>query len=270
MKRTLNNKFFIFILLMPLLVSVPLHAEEETPAELEGVEVTNRLGGQVPPDLTFADEEGKAVTLRSYFEKQKPVILALVYYECPNLCTFLLNGAAESMKKLKWNVGEEFNVVAVSINPREGPELAKKKRESYVGLYDRETGSKGWHFLTGTEENIQTLADSVGFEFRYDEKTKQYAHPATLFILTSEGKLARILSGIRFLPKDLRLALLEASEGKIGNIVDQFLLFCYHYDPASNRYTLFATNLMKVGGAFTVLILGGLVFRLNRRGRKKA
>ncbi|MDP2600563.1 MAG: SCO family protein [Deltaproteobacteria bacterium] len=254
-----------FLCLCSLFSVFSIRAAEPVPTELQGVGVTPKLGEMLPLDLTFQNEHGETVALGSFFKEKKPVILALVYYECPNLCTFLLNGAIEGLQKVPMSIGQEFDFVAVSINPQETPALALQKKEAYLKEYGRPQASQGWHFLVGQEENIQKLAASVGFQYRYDEQEKQYAHAAALFIATPEGKVARVLQGIQFNPRDLRLALVESSEGKIGTFTDQVLLFCFRYDPKASKYGLFASNLMKGAGAATLLGLGYLFIRLRRK-----
>ena len=234
-------------------------AHEAVPIELEGIGITEHLGDTIDLNLPFVDESGQAVTLKKYFDGVHPVILTLVYYECPNLCHFLLNGFTDSLNQLAWSAGEQFNIVTVSIDPKEKYLLAGPKKKSHLEIYQRATAANGWHFLTGQEKNIQPLAAQVGFGYRYDADEKQYAHPAAIFILTPTGKISRVLYGITFNPRDLKLALLEATEGKIGTAVDKFLLFCYHYDPKGRKYALFATNLMKGAGAVTVFAVGSLL-----------
>lgn len=255
---------FLFSVLCSLF-SPPVHAAEPTPAMLKNVGIEPRLGKTVPLSLEFTDASGQTVSLRNYFDGTKPVILVLAYYECPNLCTFVLNGMVEGLQKMSWTAGKEFQIVIVSIDPKETPKLAGEKKKSYLNKYGREGVSGGWRFLVGKEKNIRSLADAVGFKYAYDESIRQYAHAAGLFILTPEGKLARTLFGIQFSPRDLRLALTEASEGKIGTVLDKILLFCYAYDPKASRYVLFASNLMKAGGALTVLALGFALLRLGRK-----
>lgn len=232
------------------------HGTEGTPPALKGVGIHPELGSPLPLELTFTDETANTVSLKNYFDGNRPVLLALVYYECPNLCNHLLDGTVETFKKLDWTVGKEFKFLAVSIDSRETPTLALKKKENYL---------KGGHFLTGKEENIRSLAKAVGFNYYYDEEIQQYAHAAGLFVFTPQGKLARVLNGIQFSPRDLRLALLEASQGKMGTVVDRLLLLCYRYDPHASKYVLFANNLMRGGGAVTLLALGYLIFKMGRK-----
>ncbi len=242
------------------------YTAESIPPELEGIGVDEKLGHPIQLENTFKDEQGKEVQLRQYFDGKHPVILNLVYYGCPNLCGFLLNGFVEALKNFTWNPGQEFNIVTVSIDPGEKPELAAQKKEALLKVYQRQGANENWHFLTGEEAAIQKLANEVGFKYRYDIEEKQYAHSAVIFILTPDGKISRYLYGIQFSPRDLRLSLLEATQGKIGTMVDKFLLFCFHYDPKGRKYALMAGNLMKLGGVVTVLALASfLVFQLRSK-----
>jgi protein SCO1/2 len=228
------------------------------PEQLKGVQIEDKLGSRVEiGSLQFRNEAGEQVSLESYFKKGKPVLLALVYYECPNLCTLVLTGLLDSLKSLDWTVGEKFEVVAVSINPNETPELATSKKANYLKQYARAGAESSWHFLTGEEPQIRALAGQVGFGYRYVPEEKQYAHGAAVFVLTPEGVLSRTLYGIQYAPKDVKLALLEASEGKIGSVVDRFLLFCYSYDPVTKKYSVTLTRVMQAGGLGSTLLFGG-------------
>ena len=243
---------------------------EEVPFELRGVGITEHLGDSVSVgDLHFKDDSGEDVTLSKFTKSGKPVILALVYYECPNLCNMILNGLTQSLKSLDWTPGERFDIVAVSINPKETPVLAAKKKAAYLESYGRKETAAGWHFLTGEESQIKKLASQVGFGYRYDEREKQYAHGSAIYVLTPEGRISRYLYGIEFRPKDLKLALLEASGGKIGSVVDRFVLFCYHYDPKSRSYSMVINRVMTTGCAGSVIFFGGYLVVFWRRERKK-
>lgn len=245
-----------------------VQAAERIPIELEGVGVTEHLGQKIPLDVQFKDEKGQTVTLGQYFESGKPVILNLAYYNCPMLCSMVVNAMLTGLKGVAYTIGTEFEIVTISIDPRETPEIAAKKKASYLKAYGRVEAENGWHFLTGTEENVQRLAKAVGFEYRWDERQQEYAHPAVLFLLTPKAILSRYLYGIVFSTNDLRLGLLEASEGKIGTTLEKLILFCYHYDPVGKKYALYATNVMKLGGALTVAILGTWLAILWRRERR--
>jgi protein SCO1/2 len=250
--------------LLCLLVSaVPVAADQPLPPELRGVGVEEHLGQSVDLNLTFTAEDGYQVPLRSFFRQHRPVLLNLVYYSCPMLCTLLLNGQTSALKEIPWTPGNEFEVVTISIDPTDTFDLAQRKRASYLESYGRPAA--GWHFLTDDHANVKKLADQVGFHYRYDERQAQYAHPAVVMILTPEGKISRYLYGIKFSPRDLRLALTEASESKFSLSTDRILLYCFHYDPQAHGYVLFATNFMRAGGVLTVLLLGFVLVRFWRR-----
>ncbi|MEN9722051.1 MAG: hypothetical protein RJB38_37 [Pseudomonadota bacterium] len=242
------------------------------PEPLQAAGITEKLGQKVSlSGLSFRDEQGQLRTLSQYFGRGRPVVVAMIYYECPNLCNFLLNGLTETLKKSDWTPGNQFEVLAVSINPRETPELAAKKKQAYLASYGKPETASGWHFLTGEESQIKQLAFELGFGYNYDEKEKQYAHSAALFVLTPEGQLSRILYGIEFKPRDLRLALVEAANGKVGTVVDRFLLFCYRYDPSLRSYSVYLFNVMRIAGLITaVMIVGTLGLIWNRQRRSLA
>lgn len=234
------------------------------PRLLRDVGIDQKLNEQLPLDLAFRDENGQAVQLRKYFGA-KPVILALVYYNCPMLCTQVLNGLLRSLQNLTLDVGRDFNVVTVSFDPREKPALAARKKELYVGLYSRPGGPTGWHFLTGDEPSIRNLTQAVGFRYAYDAESGQFAHATCIVVLTPEGRISRYLYGIEYPSRDLRLGLVEAAREKIGSPVDQILLFCYHYDPATGKYGLVILNVVRAAGLATVLALGTLIWIMFRR-----
>jgi protein SCO1/2 len=244
-----------------------MRADQPLPAMLEGVGVDEKIGRNIDLDLTFIAENGYPVPLRQFFHAGRPVILNLVYYKCPMLCNLLLNGQTSSLREIPWTPGDEFEVVTISIDPTEGFDLARQKRATILGSYGK--AAPGWHFLVDQDGHAKRLAEAIGFHYRYDEKIEQYAHAAAIMILTPDGKMARYLYGIRFKPRDLRLALTEASEGKGKFTIDKLLLFCYHYDPASHSYTLFATNVMRGGGILTVLILGLVLLSFWKKERRK-
>ena len=264
------------ICLVLFLVAGPAQAQllQDQSADLEGVDVIEHLGDTLPLDLQFKNERGRTIRLGDYFGKERPVILVLAYYECPMLCSLVLNGMAKGLKGLDWVPGQKFEIVTVSIDPREGPDLARFKKQEYLRELKLPGAEDGWHFLTGKESDVRALADAVGFKYRYVEARDEYAHPAVLTLSTPEGVVSRYLYGIKFEPRDLRLGLVEASEGKVGSTLDRFLLYCYHYDATAGRYAPVAKNIMRVGGALTVAVLGValLVFwaRELRRKRKVA
>ena len=238
------------------------------PPLLRDVGIDQKLNSQVPLDLVFRDESGNAVTLGQYFG-QKPVVLVLAYYDCPMLCTIVLNGVLHSVKELKYNIGREFEVVTVSFDPTEKPSLAAAKKAIYVGLYDRPNAGAGWHFLTGDEPSIRQLTQAVGFRYNYDAQTKQYFHATGIMVLTPDGRLARYFYGIQYPSGNLRLGLVEASQGKIGSPVDQVLLYCSQYDPATGKYSVIVSHILKIAALATVLSLGGLVLAMSL-GKKRA
>ncbi len=268
MRSSECKKIVLSLALVLVGLSFSVHAAEPTPYELRDVGVTEQLGKSVPLDLSFTDESGAQVPLKQYVNGSKPVILMLVYYECPMLCGLLLKGFTEGLHDFAWTPGKEFEVVTISINPRETTELATAKKASVLEAYARPAAAVGWHFLTGTEENIRALAQAVGFQYRYDETSKEYAHAAAITVLTSQGVVARYLHGIQYRPTDLRLAILEAGQGKIGSVVDHILMFCYRYDPAGHKYALYATNVMKSAGGVTVFGIGSGIWWMSRRKRR--
>ena len=239
------------------------------PAALRDVGFDQRLGESLPLDVALRDEDGRPVTLGAYF-KGRPVVLAVVYYECPMLCTLTLNGLVSALATLSFDAGREFEVVTVSFDPREGPELARAKKAAYLRRYERPGAALGWHFLTGDAEALRAVTSAVGFRYAWDERTRQFAHPAGVVVLTPEGKIARYLYGVEYAPKDLRLALVESAAGRIGNAVDQVLLFCYQYDPETGRYGAMVMRLVRLGGVLTLAALGGLIFALRRSERRDA
>jgi protein SCO1/2 len=242
------------------------------PQALEEVGVSEHLDAKLPMDLEFRDENGDTVTLGQFFDGERPVILTLNYYRCPMLCGLMLNGMVDGLEQMKWTAGNEFEIVTVSINPLETPALAREKKQNYLKRYDRPSAASGWHFLTGNEPEIQRLAETVGFSYKYDPEQQQYAHPAVMFVCTPDGHVSRYLYGIEYPPKRLKLALLEASEGEIGSTLDQIVLYCYHYDPSNRRYSPVAMNIMRVGGGAAASVLAvalGLFWLAEWRKRKK-
>jgi protein SCO1/2 len=237
---------------------------DKRPPMLKQVGIEQHLDGQIPPGLAFRDESGKAVHLGDYFGK-KPAILNLVYYQCPMLCGEVLSGMTSSLGMVNFDIGKEFDVITVSIDPREGPDLAIEKKNTFIQRYRRAGAEKGWHFLTGNQENITALAKAAGFGYEYDEATGQFAHATAIMVLTPEGKISRYLYGVEYPPKDVRLALVEASQHKIGGVVDQILLYCYHYNPATGKYGAIIANVLRIAGGVTVLIIGTFMFVMLRR-----
>lgn len=256
-------------LLVPTLVSAqladdPIQNIGVRPQLLKEVGVDQKLNESIPLNLQFNDEHGNPVHLQQYFGT-KPVVLSLVYYSCPMLCTQVLNGLERSLKELSLDIGKDYTVVTVSIDPTEKPALAAVKQQLYTGLMGRAGAAQGWHFLTGAEPQIKQLAASVGFRYAFDPDTKQYAHASAIMLLTPEGKISRYFYGITYPSRDLRLGLVDASERRIGSPVDAILLFCYHYDPGTGKYGLIISRVIQIAGGLTILILGGLIFILSRR-----
>jgi len=233
------------------------------PPHLQNVGIEQHLDAQVPPDLAFTDETGRTVKLGDYFGS-KPLILNLVYYNCSMLCGEALAGLSGSMKMVKFDVGKQFDVITVSFNPQETPAIAAAKKQDYLKRYGRPGAAAGWHFLTGPAESINALTKAVGFQYQYDPKSNQYAHATAIMVLTPKGRISRYFYGVDYPPKDLRMGLVEASQGKIGNAVDQVLLYCYHYDPATGKYGVMVNNILRLGAGLTILLLGGLLFILWR------
>jgi len=257
----------------PLYSSRPYdrRAPNGLPKALTGVGIDQKLNEQLPLDLVFRDENGKDVKLGEYFGK-KPVLLSLVYYQCPMLCNQVLNGMVTAFKVMAFKPGEEFEVDTVSFDPRETPELAAAKKKTYVDYLPepkRSTAASGWHFLTGDEANIKRITDAVGFRYHFDDATNQFAHASGVFVATPQGKLARYFYGIEYAPRDLRFGLIEAAENKIGSPVDQLLLYCFHYDPATGKYGAAIMNLMRLAGVVTVIAIVGLLLMLRRRGSRQ-
>jgi protein SCO1/2 len=249
-------------------------ASQVAPADLANVGIDQRLNQQVPLDLEFKDETSKTVKLGDYFRSGRPVILNLVYYTCPMLCGEELAGEASALSMLKFTPGKEYEVVSVSFNPDETPKDAAAAKQTYIARInehlDHKTDGSGWHFLTGTQPQIKQLADAVGFHYRRDPQTRQFMHATAIMLMTPAGKLAQYYYGIEYSPKDIRLGLIEASRGNIGNVVDEVLLYCYHYDPKTGRYGAVVTNMMRLGGAATMLILGGFLIVMFRRDKSES
>jgi len=260
----------IFVIIIACLVTPLAHAQGlpagSQTAALSQVGIDQKLDAQVPLDLQFVDESGKTVRLAQYFGK-KPVVLSLVYYECPMLCTLVLNGMLHSFRTMSFNVGDQFEVVTVSFSPTETPALASAKKVGYLKKYGREGGAAGWHFLTGREDQIKRLADAVGFRYTYDPESGQYAHASGIMILTPKGRVARYFYGIEYAPRDLRLGLIEAADNRIGSPVDRVLLYCMHYDPLTGKYGLVIKNVLRLSGLTTVLLLGGFITVMLSRER---
>jgi protein SCO1/2 len=237
--------------------------EDDRPLALRDVALEQKLGERVPLDIQFRDETGKQVRLDDYFGA-RPVILNLVYFRCQDICPLLLDGLARSLRALSFDAGNQFTVLTVSFDPHDTPALATAKKSDFIKRYARAGAEDGWHFLTGDAPAIRRLTESVGFRYNYDGENERYGHAAGIMLLTPEGRIARYFYGIEFSPRDLRLGLIEASGGKIGAAIDQLLLFCYHYDAATGKYGLLVTNIVRLGGAVTVLALAAYIFLMLR------
>lgn len=235
------------------------------PGALVGVGIDQRLDQEIPLDLKFTDETGREVALSSFFTRGKPVILAPVYYRCPMLCTQILNGLASSLKAVSLVPGKDFEILAVSFDPKDTAEIAASKKQMYMRRYGRPGTASGWHLLTGNAANIKTLMDTIGFHYTYDAATDQFAHASGIMVLTPEGRLSRYFYGVEYAPLDVRLGLVDASKNKIGSAVDQILLFCYHYDPATGKYGTVVMSMVRFAGGLFMLICGTFLFIFLRR-----
>jgi len=255
--------------LCTLLVAASAMADtSSTPPKLPGeVSIKQNLDAQLPLDLMFRDESGRIVRLRDYF-RGKPVLLNFMYYRCPMLCSMVMEGLSSGLTELKFDVGRQFDVITVSIDPRDMPEQAAAKKDKYIKRYGRLGASGGWHFLTGNESAIHKLTDAAGFHYAYDPEGDQFAHGTVLIVTTPEGRISRYLYGFEYKARDLRLGLVEASANKIGSASDQLLLLCYHYDPATGKYSRSALNFVRAGGIATVLGLAGFIFIMLRKERR--
>lgn len=239
------------------------------PAAMVELEWTQRLDSRVPLNLAFRDENDQTVNLRE-LAGSKPIVLVLAYYRCPQLCNLVLNGVLDAIRNIPLKLGDDFEIVTVSFDAREGPGIAAAKKENYVAGYARPGAERHWHFLTGDERSIAALADAVGFRYRYDAAHDRFDHASGITILTPDGQVSRYLFGIRYAPRDLRLALVEASRGRVGGIAEQIMLFCFHYDAATGKYAIAVLTAMRALAAITVAILACWVFRAVRRDRRKS
>lgn len=241
------------------------------PNVLKTVGIEQKLGDQLPLDAVFKNEDGKQVKIGDYFGKGRPVILALVYYECPMLCNEVLNGLTGSLKGISFDAGKEFDILAISFDARENdkPDLAKNKKTGYLERYQRPNSANGWHFLTGTQEEIDKVTKAVGFNYEYDKQTDQFAHAGGVMVITPEGKISRYFYGIDYSPKDLKFGIMESAENKVGNPAEQLLLYCFHYDPSTGKYGLAVINVIRIAGVLTLLGMGGMFFVFWRYNKKK-
>lgn len=255
----------------PVSAAEQIDRTERLPDRLRGIDVREHLGDVVPKGTAFTDETGKRVQLGDFLDGKHPVILTLNYSRCPMLCSLELNGLVTSLKQIDWTAGTEFKIVTVVLDPNEKPEQALQSKGRYVGQYGRREAQAGWHFLTGDEATIRSVADSVGFSFGYNEKRNEYVHPASIILLAPDGHIARYLYGIEYHPKTMRLSLVEASEGRIGSSMDQLILYCFHYDAKEGSYAPVAMNIMRVSSGLGATVLGGFLtsFWLAESRKKK-
>lgn len=259
-------RFFSLILALAAILPAQIN---KLPVELEGVGVVEKLGVTIDPNLEFVNESGRIVKVGQYLNQGRPVVLNFAYYTCPMLCSMVLNGLTTSIREIPWTPGNEYEILTISIDPRETNQLAAAKKQAQLASFDRP--APGWHFLSDNDGNAKKMADSVGFNYRWDKQREQYAHSAALILLTPEGKVARYLYGIKYKAFDLRLGLTEAAQGKLkSGGVENFLLFCYQYDPNSRGYVMAAKNLMRAGGALTVLLLGLTLMKLFREEKERS
>ena len=252
-----------------LLLAFPAAAQTSAadPMLPGNISIAQKLNSQVPLDLQFRNEAGKVIRLRELFNNGRPVLLNFVYYRCPMLCPMVLEGTTTALTELKFNIGEEFDVITVSIDPRDKATDAARLKEKYIRHYGRLSSATGWHFLTSNETTIKQLTEATGFQFSYDSRTDQFAHGAALLVLTPDGRISRYFYGFQFKPRDLRLAIVEASDGKVGNLTDDFLLLCFHYDATTGKYSRNAMMFARAGGVTTMVVLGGFIFALFRKER---
>lgn len=242
----------------------------EIPDPFAGVGVTERLGEALPADARLVDDAGRSVTLGEFFDGDRPTVVAFVYHSCPMLCSLILDGVTRAMRETDLQLGTDYQALAISFDPEDTPDRAAHAKELYVGrLPDQPVAAEGWHFLTGTEEDIARVTEAFGFGFAWNERQQEYAHSAAAFFVSPSGTLTRVLYGIEFPPRDFRTALLEASEGRIGSPVDQLILYCFPYNPEAGSYTLHAANAMKVGGVFTLILIGGFLLFFWSRERHR-
>jgi protein SCO1 len=263
-----RKDFFAFFLVFAFLGASTLFAHDERPVALRGVDLQQKLGSQLPLDLEFRDESGRTVRLQDYFGR-RPVILSLVYYSCEDLCPLVLEGLVRSLRPLTFSIGDQYDVITLSFDSRDTPALAAAKKSEALKQYGRPGAGNGWHFLTGDEASIRRLTEAVGFRYNYESEKDRFGHASGIMLLTPEGKVARYFYGIEYSPRDLRLGLIEASANKVGSPIDQLLLFCYHYDPATGRYSLLITNIIRLGALATVLALGAFIMLMLRRDRNR-
>lgn len=238
---------------------------DRLPPQLSDVSIEQKLNAQVPLDLTFHDESGAPVQLQQFFHPGRPVVLSLVYFNCRMLCSETLTSMADSLRLVKFDAGKQFEILTVSFDPHDTPATASAAKKKYLAMYNHPGAENGWHFLTGDAASIQKLADTVGFHFRWDPRTQQFAHAAGIMLLTPQGRVAQYYYGARYFPSDLRLGLIESSQNHIGTLADQIVLYCYHWDPRTGRYGAIVSRIIQISGGFTLLVLGGAIWILFRK-----
>ena len=257
------------IVVFSLRINTYAQVVDYKPEELQKAFIEEHAGQKIPLDLVFTNDAGEQETLGNYFHQRKPVLMVLAYYSCPMLCTFVLNGVAADLRQLDWTAGKEFQVLTISIDTLETSQQAADKKAMLIQGINRLGIENGWRFFVGSGSQVSALANALGFHYYYDKDQKMYAHPTAIFVLTEDGTISRYLYGIEYNKQDLRLALLEASQGKIGNTLDRLILYCYHYDPNAKGYVLFAENLMKLGGILTIFVIAAFLGMLWMRERRK-
>ena len=254
------------VAILLLLLTGSLFAQSRTPVPLQNVDVEQMLGAQVPLNVLFKNEKGEDVRISDLLD-DKPAILTLVYYECPMLCTQVLNGLITSLRPISFTPGKEFNIITISFDPDESTNLAAAKKTAYLQQYGKSGAEQGWHFLTGNQEAIRQITSSVGFKYKYDPEIDQFAHASVIMILTPEGRVSRYFYGIEYPSRDVRWALVDASQKKIGTIADKILMYCFHYDPKLGKYSAQVVNLIRIGGVLTLMVLGGFVLKMRRKDK---
>ncbi len=272
MKMTKTQAVLVLALALPGMAQMVKDAgvpAQKLPPNLSSVGIEQKLDAQIPLDATFTNELGQKVKLGDYFNHGRPVVLALVYYECPMLCTEVLNGLSSALRIVKLDMAKDYDVLTVSFDPKDTPELAAAKKHSYLQRYGRSGAQNGWHFLVGDDANIHRLTQAVGFRYQWDPEMQQFAHATGVMVLTPAGRVAQYYYGVEYSPKDLRLGLVEASQNQIGSIVDQVLLYCYHYDPRTGKYGAVISNILKIAGGLTILILGSFLWFLIKHEPRK-
>lgn len=253
----------------PVPLSERVDRSDPVPQQLQGVDVKEQLGRELPRSLGFRDASGRSLVLGELFDGRHPVILTLNYSNCPMLCSLQLNGLVTGLKEVEWGINQDYRIVTVSLDPNEPAELSLRTQNRYLTQYGRPEARGGWHFLSGSEANVKAYAEAIGFSYRYDEQRKEYAHPAAIALASPDGRIMRYLYGLEYSPKTVRLSLVEASEGRIGSTLDRLILYCFHYDATEGRYAPVARRLMQLGGGGFVALLAGFLIALSRADAKR-